>query len=303
MTSTLKKFRVPITILSIFLCSSLAAWLATRNSFFFFDLPYIGLSVSTGIVIGILTRKKNNGAGRRATQLLVGLYFLFFLNLFMKVNMQLEGFFFQVIAGFFTGAFIHYSIAKLFGPAVFSRGFCGYACWTAMVLDFLPWKKPSGRIKGFGAFRYLHFFLSLAIVAALIFIFKYDPKTGRMESIYWFTAGNLFYYALGITLASTLRDNRAFCKYACPLPVFMKVTSRFSLFKIKVNNDSCIRCGLCEKICPMDIRILEYAKENKRVLSTECILCSECSSACPKSSISVTCGFDAGTQEYLNFKK
>jgi len=296
------KYTVPAVILSIFLGASLIAWSFTRNAFFLFDLPYIGLSVVAGIVINILLEGRSSGVGRRVTQLMVGLYFLVFLNLFIKVNMQLEGFLFQVLSGFFAGAFIHYAIAKLFGPVVFSRGFCGYACWTAMVLDFLPWKRPKGRVKGAGKFRYIHFFVSLAAVSVILFVFRHNLKIGSIESIYWFTAGNLFYYAAGITLAFVLKDNRAFCKYLCPLAPIMKVPARFSYFKLEVDKGKCTKCGVCEKICPMDIKIMEYAAQNKRVLSTECILCSECSSVCTKKALSITKGFDASADEYINYR-
>ena len=42
----------------------------------------------------------------------------------------------------FEAATIPYAVAKIFGPLLFGRGWCGYACWTAMVLDFLPYKQP-----------------------------------------------------------------------------------------------------------------------------------------------------------------
>ncbi len=297
------KYTVPITILSIFFGSSLILWFFTRRVFFLFDLPYIGFAVAAGIVINIASGRKSSGLGRRVTQLMVGLYFLFFLNLVIKVNMQIEGLLFQVLTGFFTGAFIHYAIAKLFGPIIFSRGFCGYACWTAMVLDFLPWKRPKGRVKGAGKFRYIHLYLSLAVVAAFLFVYKYNLKTGSMESIYWFTAGNVIYYAAGITMAYVLKDNRAFCKYLCPVAALMKVPARFSYFKLEAEAGKCTMCGACEKICPMDINIMKYTFQNKRILSTECILCSECSSVCPEKAISITKGFDIGTDGYINYRE
>ena len=302
MASKTAKYTVPAVIMSIFLISSFIAWFFTRRAFFLFDLPYIGLAVTAGIAINISGGRKSSGLGRRVTQLMVGLYFLFFLNLVMKVNMQIEGFFFQALTGFFTGAFIHYAIAKIFGPAVFSRGFCGYACWTAMILDFLPWKRPKGRVKGWGKFRYIHLLLSLGVVAVILFIYKYNLRVGSMASIYWFTAGNLLYYAAGITLAYVLKDNRAFCKYLCPLAPIMKVPSRFSYFKYEVDKAKCTKCGACEKICPMDIKIMEYAEQEKRIVSTECILCGECSSVCPEKSITVTGGFDTAADEYISYR-
>jgi ferredoxin-type protein NapH len=45
----------------------------------------------------------------------------------------------------------------------------------------------------------------------------------------WIIVGNLLYYAVGIGLAYALKDNRAFCKYVCPVTVPLKITSRFSL--------------------------------------------------------------------------
>ena len=40
-------------------------------------------------------------------------------------NMQLEGFFFYFLSGFFAGSVIHYLVAKILGPVLFGRGFCG----------------------------------------------------------------------------------------------------------------------------------------------------------------------------------
>ncbi len=45
---------------------------------------------------------------------------------------------------------IHYAVAKIFGPLIFGRGWCGFACWTAMVLDFLPYKEPKEPRKKLG---------------------------------------------------------------------------------------------------------------------------------------------------------
>lgn len=56
--------------------------------------------------------------------------------------MQIEGFWYYLFLGVFEAATIHYAVAKIFDPLLFGRGWCGYACWTAMVLDFLPYQQP-----------------------------------------------------------------------------------------------------------------------------------------------------------------
>ena len=64
---------------------------------------------------------------------------------------------------------IHYAVAKIFGPLLFGRGWCGYACWTAMVLDLLPYKEPQqpGK-KRLGWIRYALFAGSLLFVARAV---------------------------------------------------------------------------------------------------------------------------------------
>ena len=104
----------------------------------------------------------------------------------------------------------------------------------------------------------------------------------------------------GITLAYVLQDNRAFCKYVCPIPVLQKITSRFALIKIAGYAEKCNDCGACNKMCPMDIRVSEYVLDKQRVLSTECILCFECVNVCAKGALDTSFKFDFSNSELFN---
>ena len=46
------------------------------------------------------------------------------------------------------------------------------------------------------------------------------------------------------------KDNRAFRKYICPVTVFLKPISYFSLIRIQCDKDKCILCMECVKNCP-----------------------------------------------------
>ena len=100
-------------------------------------------------------------------------------------------------------------------------------------------------------------------------------------------------------MAFWLKDNRAFCKYVCPITVFLKATSRLALLKVDVRKDACIECGKCDRDCPMDILITEYIEQDTRVLSTECILCSTCVNVCPTEALYISSKRDLGGKEYL----
>jgi polyferredoxin len=147
--------------------------------------------------------------------------------------------------------------------------------------------------------RYLHFGLSLSIVLLLVFVFGFRNGAAGTLAVTWFIIGNLLYYALGIILAYTLKDNRAFCKYVCPVSVPLKITSRFSIIKIGQGSGQCNGCNACEKTCPMDIRISDYILNDQRVLSTECTLCQTCITVCSQDALKLSFGFDVGGKELL----
>lgn len=205
---------------------------------------------------------------------------LVYLGIICRENMQIEGFWYYLFLGVFEAATIHYFVAKIAGPFFFGRGWCGYACWTGMVLDFLPYKIPKSNRKKLGWIRYIIFLLSLTFVSVL-FIFKVD----HLENImFWsFIIGNIIYYVLGILLAFIFKDNRAFCKYICPVTVFLKPASYFSYLRVKCNHRKCIHCNRCINSCPMNVEILDNSRKRKN--GTECILCCNCIKGCPKNAL------------------
>jgi polyferredoxin len=272
----IRKYSHPLIILLLFETVAVTLWLTKNNLFYLFNFSYIGLSISLGITLFINQYKY----ARRVVQLLVGLYMLVFLGLISRENMQIEGFWYYLFSGVFEAATIHYAVAKIFGPLIFGRGWCGYACWTAMVLDFLPYKVPSAPRKNLGWIRYITFAASLLFVSALFL-----AKVADIEKIMFraFIAGNIAYYATGIALAFIFKDNRAFCKYVCPITIFLKPMSYYSLIRVKCKKDLCINCGRCRRVCPMDVDVTDNSRKRKN--GTECILCMECVKNCPKGAL------------------
>ena len=272
----MRKYAVPAIMLIVFETVAVVLWQTKDNLFYLFNFSYIGISISLGTFLFIRKYKY----ARRIVQLLVGLYMMLYLGLIRGENMQIEGFWYYLFTGVFEAATIHYAVAKIFGPLIFGRGWCGYACWTAMVLDFLPYKVPQQPRKKLGWIRYITFALSFGFVAMLFL-----AGAGNIERImFWaFIIGNLLYYAVGIILAFTFKDNRAFCKYICPITVFLKPMSYFSLFRVKCDTDKCIFCGKCRKVCPMNVDVTDNSRKRKN--GTECILCMECVKNCPKDAL------------------
>ena len=70
---------------------------------------------------------------------------LVYLGIISHENLMIEGFWYYLFLGVFEAATIHYFVAKIAGPLFFGRGWCGYACWTGMILDLLPYKVPQNK--------------------------------------------------------------------------------------------------------------------------------------------------------------
>ena len=110
----------------------------------------------------------------------------------------------------------------------------------------------------------------------------YDPwatyghiSTGITSLIDEYLIG--FIILIVIIVGSLLYD-RFFCKYLCPMGAFYGLISKLSPSKITRNEDTCINCGLCNKNCPVNIKVSEL----KEIKSAECINCQSCILSCPK---------------------
>lgn len=296
----IKKLIVPAVVMLAFCGLGVWGWLASGYIQPLIMFGYIGTSLGVGLGLYETLPKQKKPTGRRLTLFLVGAFLMVIAIFMSRENVQLEGAIFGLLTGVIQMGVTHYLIAKIFGPLLFGRMWCGWACWTVMVLDLLPFKRPSGRLPGrWGWIRYLHFGLSLAVVLVLVYIVGFRAGATGSIAVTWFIIGNLLYYAVGIVLAYTLKDNRAFCKYVCPVSVPLKITSRFSLIKIGGEAAKCNDCGACVRMCPMDIRVPEYILHNERVLSTECSLCQTCITVCAPEALKLSFGLDAGGKELL----
>jgi ferredoxin-type protein NapH len=278
MLAKMKRFFPPIIMFLIFEITAVILWLTLGKIFYLFNFTYIGFFVSLGI--GLLIAKYKNA--RIFIQFFIGLYMLFYLGFIRRENMQIEGFFYYITIGVFEAAAIHYLVAKIAGPFIFGRGWCGYACWTTMILDLLPYKIPQKQpVRKLGFFRI--FIFALTLTYFLIIFIRYREN---IEKIMYFSfiAGNVIYYSVGILFAYLFKDNRAFCKYFCPITVFLKPASYFALSRRKVKQEKCIACNKCKKICPMGVDMLDHRFSRKN--GTECIQCMKCVMECPKQALS-----------------
>lgn len=90
--------------------------------------------------------------------------------------------------------------------------------------------------------------------------------------------GNLFALKISILIAvivACVVVHRFFCRVLCPLGAIYGLLNRYSFYRLNFSSESCVNCGRCKKICPLN---LDPTRENN---SAECVRCGRCVDSCP----------------------
>ena len=78
------------------------------------------------------------------------------------------------------------------------------------------------------------------------------------------------------------RGGRTYCNTICPVGTVLGFVSRFSLLKIRIDEDKCIKCGLCAKNCKASC--IDF--KNIKVDYSRCVDCFDCIGKCKKEALS-----------------
>jgi polyferredoxin len=93
----------------------------------------------------------------------------------------------------------------------------------------------------------------------------------------------------GLLLLVSLVIYRPWCHLFCPFGLLGWIGEKISVYKIKVNYDTCIACEKCAKACPSSV--MEAILKQDHVIP-DCFSCGTCQTVCPTKSIT----FDKGNR-------
>ncbi|MHA1985621.1 MAG: 4Fe-4S binding protein [Promethearchaeota archaeon] len=99
----------------------------------------------------------------------------------------------------------------------------------------------------------------------------------------------VFFLAL---IALSVWYPRIYCRYICPFGAVASAVGEYSFLKLSRNPVKCVgrtECGICEKVCPKQIRMLDEPFEFFTGKG-ECNFCLKCKELCPYDAINVKFG-------------
>jgi polyferredoxin/ferredoxin len=139
----------------------------------------------------------------------------------------------------------------------------------------------------FGSLAFMYFEPITILVRGLTTVFKPAVEYLQLEDKAGFTLPGINWWIVAIPLLLVLLINlierRFWCRYLCPLGALVGLGSKFAWIKRAVNQNSCVQCGDCAKLCTMG------AISDQRDFTSdpaECIMCMDCAAPCPKAAIS-----------------
>lgn len=202
----------------------------------------------------------------------------------------------------FTGEFdrIHPAGLLLFtffigSGLLFRKTFCSWICpvgtlseWTAR-LGKMIFKKNFDLPKWLSwllisvKYLLLLFFLKMIVIDMPIYFawdFLHTPynKVSDVKMLLFFL--NLGGFALKVIIVVfilSLFFPNFWCRFLCPYGALIGLGTIFGVTKIMRNEDTCIDCRQCTRVCPQRIRV----HEKKTVLTPDCTTCMSCVEACP----------------------
>lgn len=194
----------------------------------------------------------------------------------------------------------------IFFGSVFGRFICGWLCPFGLAQDLLykiPFFQKRKNMPGHKILiklKYVIFLVFVIILPMIVtnFIGQGDPwfckyicpsgtlmaglpLVGMNESLRN-AIGGLFSWKIVLLMTIVIISlwfYRPFCKYLCPLGAVYSVFNPIALYRYQVKEEACTKCGKCQKVCKMDIKVWENPN------SPECIRCGDCIKNCPEKAI------------------
>ena len=196
----------------------------------------------------------------------------------------------------------------IFFGALLGRAVCGFLCPMGLLQELFA-LVPVRKRNRFRLDRPLRKLKYLILAATLIlpliaartpFFCKYICPAGTTAAVFLSAADRAVRSLLGplFTLKAAILITlivlsvfiwRPFCKYLCPLGALYGLMNRVSLYRGRVDETACVRCGACASVCRMGIDPV------KEINSAECIRCGDCARNCPAHAIRI--GFGTGRKE------
>lgn len=185
-------------------------------------------------------------------------------------------------------ALIGAGIITLFYAVFGGRAFCSYVCPVNIVTDaanylrrILRLDEAERKVWMSRNIRYWILGLSIPLSFGLgIAAFEIISPIGILSRGLVFGIGFGAAVIAGVFLFDLFALKNGFCGHICPLGGFYSLIGRFSIFRVKHDQQKCTLCMKCVNICPERQVLSMVGKKSAFVSGSECTNCGRCVEVC-----------------------
>lgn len=197
---------------------------------------------------------------------------------------------------------------------ILGRIWCGWLCPFGFFQDLISHVRKSARVRyrelpygllvSLDRLKYAILFMIVLIVVGIsipafgLYYFRSDlalpycqvcpvrPLYIFYQQLFGFESWSTSIPSLGIIILAAVIGTgfifrRSWCR-VCPMGGLLALFSRRALTTLRKDGDKCIKCRVCLRACPMDIREVYEEMEKDNISSPECIHCYRCVELCPE---------------------
>ena len=185
------------------------------------------------------------------------------------------------------------------------RGFCAWVCPLNPLTDLARWLRPRvgahGGLRVDRGVRYWIMVLALpvsAISGVAAFEWLSPIAMTHRELIQGPGLGLLA--ALGIFVLDLFVLRPGWCGSLCPLGAFYSLVGRWSLLRVRFDQERCDQCGDCIRVCP-EPQVIRYDEMERRgfIDHGNCLNCARCLEVCPRDAYHFASRFGGGAARSL----
>lgn len=208
-----------------------------------------------------------------------------------------------ILAGGLTGAL--WCVLWALVTITCGRVYCSSACPLGTLMDVSAHlgrragRGPAGRYSYMAPLNALRYPIAAVVIACAL---------GGIDAIVAYTSPDWVYAGIakacarpvavgasGVALAALLfigvwvvswRRGRIICNSVCPVGGALGAVSRAPVYRIAIDTDKCIGCGLCADACKAACVNLN----DHTVDASRCVMCLDCAAVCPNSAIGLRRG-------------
>jgi ferredoxin-type protein NapH len=184
--------------------------------------------------------------------------------------------------------FLGMLVAVLFYAIIGGRAFCSWVCPVNMITDLANYLR---RKLGFNTIqkrqpasrnmRYWVIGLSLVISFGFgITAFEFVSPVAMVHRGIIFGMGFGWAAIVVIFLFDLFVLKNGWCGHICPIGGVYSIIGRFSLIRVKHEEEKCTLCMKCKEVCPENQVLFMVGKSSEQVLSGECTNCARCIEVC-----------------------